>query len=90
MTSPPGRTLPRGTAPAQISPPSADRIGDSALRPDGILKVTGQFAFGSDLWMDGMLWGATLRSPYPSARIKSVSIAEALATSGVHAVLTAR
>jgi len=38
--------------------------------------------------MDGMLWGATLRSPYPSARIKSISIGEALATSGVHAVLT--
>jgi xanthine dehydrogenase D subunit len=88
MTSPPGRTLPRGSAPAQISPPSADRIGDSALRPDGILKVTGQFAFGSDLWMDDMLWGATLRSPYPSARIKSVNIGAALATSGVHAVLT--
>jgi xanthine dehydrogenase D subunit len=38
--------------------------------------------------MDGMLWGATLRSPHPFARIKSVSIGEALATSGVHAVLT--
>jgi xanthine dehydrogenase D subunit len=72
----------------QVSAPSAGIIGDSARRPDGILKVTGQFAFGSDLWMDGMLWGATLRSPYPSARIKSVSIGEALATSGVHAVLT--
>jgi xanthine dehydrogenase D subunit len=88
MTSPPGRTLPSVSAPVQISAPSAGIIGDSARRPDGILKVTGQFAFGSDLWMDGMLWGATLRSPYPSARIKSVSIGEALATSGVHAVLT--
>jgi xanthine dehydrogenase D subunit len=67
---------------------AADRVGDSALRPDGILKVTGQFAFGSDLWIDGMLWGATLRSPYPSARITSVSIGAALATPGVHAVLT--
>ncbi len=35
-----------------------------------------------------MIWGATLRSPHPHARIRSVSIAEALATSGVHAVLT--
>jgi xanthine dehydrogenase D subunit len=76
------------SAPDQISPPPAGGIGDSAPRPDGTLKVTGQFAYGSDLWMDGMLWGATLRSPYPSARIKSVSIGEALATSGVHAVLT--
>jgi len=38
--------------------------------------------------MDGMLWGATLRSPHPSALIKSISIGEALATPGVHAVLT--
>src|SRR5215469_2640384 len=88
MTSPPGRTLPPVSAPEQVSAPSADGIGASALRPDGILKVTGQFAYGSDLWMDGMLWGATLRSPYPSARIASVSIGEALATAGVHAVLT--
>jgi len=75
------------SAPDQISAPPWG-IGDSAPRPDGILKVTGQFAYGSDLWMDGMLWGATLRSPHPSARITSVSIGEALATPGVHAVLT--
>ena len=84
MTSPP----PAVTAPEKIAPPSAGGIGDSPSRPDGALKVTGQFAYGSDLWMDGMLWGATLRSPCPSARIKSISIGEALATSGVHAVLT--
>jgi xanthine dehydrogenase D subunit len=81
MTSP----LPPATV---ISAPSAGGIGASPPRPDGTLKVTGQFAYGSDLWMDGMLWGATLRSPYPSARIKSISIGEALATAGVHAVLT--
>lgn len=86
MTSPPG-TLPATTAPERVSAPPADGVGDSAVRPDGILKVTGQFAYGSDLWMDGMLWGATLRSPYPSARIKSVGIGAALATAGVHAVL---
>jgi xanthine dehydrogenase D subunit len=88
MTSPPSRTLPPVSAPDQISAPLAGRIGDSPPRPDGTLKVTGQFAYASDLWMDGMLWGATLRSPHPSARIKSISIGEALATPGVHAVLT--
>jgi xanthine dehydrogenase D subunit len=88
MTSPPSRTLPPVSAPDQISVPLAGRIGDSPPRPDGTLKVTGQFAYASDLWMDGMLWGATLRSPHPSARIKSISIGEALATPGVHAVLT--
>ena len=74
--------------PDQVSAPPAGGIGDSPARPDGTLKVTGQFAYGSDLWMDGMLWGATLRSPHPYARIKSISFGEALATSGVHAVLT--
>jgi xanthine dehydrogenase D subunit len=65
------------------------RIGDSPLRPDGTLKVTGRFAYSSDLWHEDMVWGATLRSPHPHARIVRVDVAEALATAGVHAVLTA-
>ena len=65
------------------------RIGDSAVRPDGTLKVTGEFAYASDLWMDDMIWGVTLRSPHPHARIRSVDIGPALATPGVYAVLTA-
>jgi xanthine dehydrogenase D subunit len=88
MTSSPSRTLPPAGAPDRASAPSAGRIGDSPARPDGALKVTGQFAYASDLWMDGMLWGATLRSPHPSALITSIDIGEALATPGVYAVLT--
>jgi xanthine dehydrogenase D subunit len=68
---------------------TAGRIGDSVQRPDGTLKVTGQFAYSSDLWMEGMLWGSTLRSPHPYARIRSIDIGPALAIPGVHAVLTA-
>lgn len=63
-------------------------IGESVSRPDGTLKVTGDFAYSSDLWADGMLWAATLRSPHPSAIIRSVDISAALAMSGVSAVLT--
>jgi xanthine dehydrogenase D subunit len=63
-------------------------IGESVRRPDGIPKVTGAFAYASDLWADRMLWGATLRSPHPRARIRSLEIAAALAVPGVHAVLT--
>jgi xanthine dehydrogenase D subunit len=63
-------------------------IGESPQRPDGIRKVMGEFAYGSDLWMDGMLWGVTLRSPHPYARITRVDITDALATAGVFAVLT--
>jgi xanthine dehydrogenase D subunit len=64
------------------------RLGDSTLRPDGIPKVTGDFAYSSDLWMDDMLWGVTLRSPHPRARVRSIDIGAALATAGVTAVLT--
>ena len=84
------RRAPDGV-PAEAGRPGAGEtagIGTSVSRPDGRLKVTGEFAYGSDLWMDGMLWGVTLRSPHPHARIRSVQIAEALATTGVHAVLT--
>jgi CO/xanthine dehydrogenase Mo-binding subunit len=63
-------------------------VGDSPLRPDGTLKVTGEFAYSSDLWMDDMLWGVTVRSPHARARILGVDITEALAVPGVYAVLT--
>jgi xanthine dehydrogenase D subunit len=63
-------------------------VGTSAPRPDGTLKVTGEFAFSSDLWMADMLWGATLRSPHPRARIRAVDISGALRLPGVAAALT--
>jgi xanthine dehydrogenase D subunit len=63
-------------------------VGDSPVRPDGTLKVRGEFAYSSDLWMDGMLWGATLRSPHPHARVTRLDTARALALPGVFAVLT--
>jgi CO/xanthine dehydrogenase Mo-binding subunit/aerobic-type carbon monoxide dehydrogenase small subunit (CoxS/CutS family) len=65
------------------------RVGESARRIDSTAKVTGAFDYGSDLHEDGMLWGATLRSPHPSARIHSVDVSLAEAAVGVHAVLTA-
>ena len=64
------------------------QVGDSPARPDGRQKVTGEFAYSSDLWLDGMLWGTTLRSPHPRARITRLDIAAALALPGVAAVLT--
>jgi xanthine dehydrogenase D subunit len=86
-TRTPGRTPLR--APADSGREPAGGIGASARRPDATPKVTGQFAYGSDLWMDDMIWGVTLRSPHPYARIRSIAIGEALATGGVYAVLTA-
>jgi CO/xanthine dehydrogenase Mo-binding subunit len=70
-----------------IAPPGAG-IGASVRRPDGIPKVKGSFAYASDMWADRMLWGSTLRSPHPRARIRAVDIGPALRVSGVHVVLT--
>ncbi len=63
-------------------------VGASPLRPDGTLKVTGEYAFSSDLWMKGMLWGTTVRSPHPHARIRSIDVSKAAAMPGVWVVLT--
>ncbi|GAA2425735.1 xanthine dehydrogenase family protein molybdopterin-binding subunit [Streptomyces glaucus] len=63
-------------------------VGESTLRPDGTLKVTGEFAYSSDLWHEDMLWGQILRSTVAHAEIVSIDTSGALATPGVHAVLT--
>jgi xanthine dehydrogenase D subunit len=67
---------------------TSDGVGTDAARPDGLLKVRGEFAYSSDLWHEDMIWGATLRSPHPHARIRGVDITEALKVPGVYAVLT--
>ncbi len=66
----------------------APGLGESVLRPDAPAKTKGEFAFSSDLWTEGMVWGATLRSPHPYARIRVMDTAPALAIPGVHAVIT--
>jgi CO/xanthine dehydrogenase Mo-binding subunit len=64
------------------------RVGESVKRVDGIPKTTGEFAYSSDLFAAGMLWGHTLRSPHAHARIVEVDVGDALTSPGVHAVLT--
>src|SRR5690606_35492727 len=74
-----------------MQPTRTDRrggVGDSAVRPDGRLKVTGRFAYSSDLWAEGMVWATTLRSPHAAALIRSIDTSRALAAPGVHTVLT--
>jgi xanthine dehydrogenase D subunit len=71
------------------SPGVRDGLDTDASRPDGTPKVTGAFAFSSDLYAQQMLWGRTLRSPHASARIVSVDTSAAEAMPGVAAVLIA-
>jgi len=63
-------------------------VGESAPRADAPPKVKGEFVYGSDLSREGMLYGATLRSPHPHARIARIDVAAARAMPGVRAVLT--
>jgi CO/xanthine dehydrogenase Mo-binding subunit len=64
------------------------RVGESVRRVDAIPKVTGEFAYASDLFAAGMLFGHTIRSPHAAARIKRIDTSEARGMPGVHAVLT--
>ena len=77
---------------ARVSAPSVtvDGVGASAVRPDGIPKVDGSFIYSSDEYHDGSLWGVTLRSPHPSARIRSIDTSQAEGLDGVRCVLTHR
>ena len=77
----------RGTAPTAVG---HGLVGESARRVDAPAKVTGVFTYGTDLHAEGVLHGATLRSPHASARIRSLDTTAASAAPGVHAVLTAQ
>src|SRR5207247_6019642 len=63
-------------------------IGEVTRRSDADPKVTGEFAYSSDLHAAGMLWGHTVRSPHAHARIHGIDVSRALTMTGVHAVLT--
>jgi xanthine dehydrogenase D subunit len=86
-----GQTTTR-TGPLVIDPATREQVrgvvGDSAPRPDGVPKVKGEFAYSSDLWAEGMLWGATVRSPHVRARLGAIDPSDALAVPGVRAILT--
>ncbi|MFF9915768.1 xanthine dehydrogenase subunit D [Streptomyces sp. NPDC013457] len=82
------RTVPVGTPTEVTQNHVKGGIGESTLRPDGTLKVTGEFAYSSDMWHEDMLWGQILRSTVAHAEIVSIDTTEALTMDGVYAVLT--
>ncbi|HET7248086.1 MAG TPA: molybdopterin cofactor-binding domain-containing protein, partial [Streptosporangiaceae bacterium] len=81
--------VPAGPMVTTFSDRARGGVGESIPRVDAIPKVTGRFGYASDLRADGMLWGAALRSPHPSARILGVDVTAAASLPGVHAVLLA-
>jgi CO/xanthine dehydrogenase Mo-binding subunit len=73
---------------AERPPLAVGRVGERLPREDAVPKVTGEFAYASDLSAPGMLWGDTLRSPHAHARLLSIDLTAALGLPGVHGVLT--
>ena len=73
----------------QNTDPSGFGIGSARRRPDVNAKLSGAYEFAPDLYAADMLWGATLRSPHPYARIKDLDLRPAKSMPGVHAVLGA-
>lgn len=63
-------------------------IGESVARPDVPPKIDGSFEFSNDVSVPGMLFGATVRSPHPRARLIELDIASALTATGVVRVIT--
>jgi CO/xanthine dehydrogenase Mo-binding subunit len=64
-------------------------IGESPPRPDGFAKVSGAARYVDDLVLPGMWHGATVRSPHPHARIRSVRFDPAAAPAGTVCVTAA-
>ncbi|KAB2906350.1 MAG: molybdopterin-dependent oxidoreductase [Anaerolineae bacterium] len=82
----------RGQAPLPVNEPSVRErgkvIGHSVPPQEVREKVTGQAKYTDDYIFPGMLFGRTLRSPYPHAKILRIDTSRAKALSGVYAVLT--
>ncbi|MCL4459532.1 MAG: xanthine dehydrogenase family protein molybdopterin-binding subunit [Chloroflexi bacterium] len=64
-------------------------IAKPIARWDAGPKVQGEAKYAGDLWFEGMLYGAVLRSPHDHAHLLSIDLSGARACPGVVAVLTA-
>src|SRR5262245_24705801 len=64
-------------------------IGQPVTRIDARVKVTGEAQFSADrMPADGVLFGKTLRSPYPHAEIIRIDITKTVGLPGLRAVVT--
>ncbi|MEU9251473.1 xanthine dehydrogenase family protein molybdopterin-binding subunit [Streptomyces sp. NPDC048270] len=75
-----------GATAAEQRAPSG--IGASVPAADTRAKSEGTFPYAADLWAEGLLWAAVLRSPHAHARILSIDTSAAAEMPGVRAVVT--
>ncbi|MBW8817867.1 MAG: oxidoreductase, partial [Streptomyces sp.] len=75
-------------AAAPAPEPIPHGIGVSLPPADARAKTEGTFPYAADLWAEGLLWAAVLRSPHAHARIVSIDTSHAREMPGVRAVVT--
>ena len=84
----------RGESPLPVNFPQVVEplrvVGHNEKVQHVVDQVTGKAKFTDDYTFDGMLFGRTLRSRYPHARIVSIDASEALKLKGVKGVLTGK
>ncbi|MBZ6477109.1 xanthine dehydrogenase family protein molybdopterin-binding subunit [Streptomyces griseocarneus] len=85
--------IPASVTTASLVPPAVPEapphgIGVSLPAADAVAKAQGTFPYAADLWAEGLLWAAVLRSPHPRARIVSIDTSTAATMPGVRAVVT--
>lgn len=74
-------------APAEIT--TKGSVGESMNRVDAKEKVLGTGEYVDDMKVEGMIYGAALRTKYPRALVKTIDTSKALKHPEVEAVLTA-
>ncbi|MBL0777140.1 MULTISPECIES: xanthine dehydrogenase family protein molybdopterin-binding subunit [Streptomyces] len=75
--------------PAQAdAEPAPHGLGVSLPLAEARAKTEGTFPYAADLWAEGLLWAAVLRSPHAHARVVSIDTRQAARMPGVHAIVT--
>ncbi len=82
--------LPETSAPSGTPPPWTETrvVGKPLPRVDGYDRVSGAAVYPSDVVLPDMLYGAVLRCPHASARVKKIDSSAAERMVGVRAVIT--
>ncbi len=65
-------------------------VGRRQPKIDASQRVSGGAKYASDIYLPGMLYAKTLRSPYPHAKVLNIDVEKAKALPGVKAVLTSK
>lgn len=80
----------RGEEPVVVPEVKGNPVGASAVRVDGVPKVTGEAKYADDYSLSNMLFAKVLFSSHPHALIKNINTVKARDLAGVVGVYTAK